>query len=113
MHTTRCRHACGTMEEFAESALRRGLRTIGFADHNPLPGGLGANVRMEESELDGYVQSVLDLRKRYQGRLDILLGLEMDYLEGLEAYLEKQTTRYPWDYIIGSIQKLDTESRQI
>ena len=101
------------MEEFVESAIERGLKAIGFADHNPLPNGLGANVRMEESELDGYVQSVLDLRKRYQGRIEVLLGLEMDYLEGLEAYLEKQTTRYSWDYIIGSIHYLDPECRQI
>jgi histidinol-phosphatase (PHP family) len=101
------------MEEFVESAIARGLKTMGFADHNPLPDRLGANVRMDESELDDYVQSVLDLRQRYQGRIEVLLGLEMDYLEGLEAYLEKQTTRYPWDYIIGSIHYLDPECRQI
>jgi len=101
------------MEACVERAIERGLRFIGFADHNPLPNGLGANVRMAEAELDGYVQSVLDLRKRYQGRIEVLLGLEMDYIEGLEAYLEKQTASHPWDYIIGSIHYLDAECLQI
>jgi histidinol-phosphatase (PHP family) len=101
------------MEEYVERAIERGLRHIGFADHNPLPDGLGANVRMAESELDGYVQSVLDLRRRYQGRIEVLLGLEMDYIEGLETYLRKQVASHPWDYIIGSIHYLDAECRQI
>ena len=101
------------MEAFVESAIERGLKAIGFADHNPLPNGLGANVRMEEAELDGYVKSVLDLRRQYEGRIEVLLGLEMDYVEGLEAYLEKQTASHPWDYIIGSIHYLDAECRQI
>ena len=101
------------MEAFVESAIERGLKAIGFADHNPLPNGLGSNVRMEEAELDGYVKNVLDLRRQYEGRIEVLLGLEMDYVEGLEAYLEKQTASHPWDYIIGSIHYLDAECRQI
>lgn len=113
VHTTRCKHAIGSMEAYVDSAIEHGLKAIGFADHNPLPNGLGDNVRMEESELDDYVKCVLDLRQRYQGRIEVLLGLEMDYVEGLEAYLEKQLADHPWDYIIGSIHYLDPECRQI
>jgi histidinol-phosphatase (PHP family) len=101
------------MEEFVERAIECGLKTIGFADHNPLPNSLGANVRMGEAELDDYVQCVFDLRRRYAGRIEVLLGLEMDYLEDLEDYLEEQVARHPWDYIIGSIHYLDAECRQI
>lgn len=101
------------MEEFVERAIERGLKAIGFADHNPLPDGLGANVRMAESELDDYVQCVLDLRRRYAGRIEVLLGLEMDFVEGLEGYLAGQVAGHPWDYIIGSIHYLDAECTQI
>ncbi|MBI5685104.1 MAG: histidinol-phosphatase [Verrucomicrobia bacterium] len=113
VHTTRCQHASGTMEEFVERAVERGLKAIGFADHNPLPRGLGANVRMKEAELDDYVKCVLDLRRQYEGRIEVLLGLEMDYVEGLEDYLTAQVAGQPWDYIIGSIHYLDAECTQI
>lgn len=109
IHTPLCLHATGPMEACVERALTLGLREMGFACHNPLPRGLGANVRMREDQLDGYVQSVLALRAQYRGRIDVLLGLEMDFLEGLEDYLAAQLVRYPWDYIIGSIHYLDRE----
>lgn len=97
------------MEAYVEHGLELGLREIGFACHNPLPRGLGSDVRMKESELDYYVRRVTDLQFQYRGKIDVLLGLEMDYVEGLEDYLARQVTAYPWDYLIGSIHYLDPE----
>jgi histidinol-phosphatase (PHP family) len=112
MHTPLCKHAAGPMEDYIERAIALGLREIGFADHNPLPGGRGANVRMSEAELDYYVERVTDLQFRYRGRIQVMLGLEMDYLQGLEDYLQKQVSNYPWDYVLGSIHYLDNECRE-
>ncbi len=109
MHTPLCKHATGPMEAYVERAIELGLREVGFSDHNPLPHGYGANVRMTESELEYYVQRVLDLRFQYHGKIDVMLGLELDYIEGLEDYLAKQIALYPWDYIIGSVHYLDRE----
>ncbi len=109
MHTPLCQHATGPMEAYVEHAIELGLRQIGFSCHNPLPRGLGADVRMRESELDYYVQRVLDLQFQYRGRMDILLGLEMDYVEGIEDYLARQVASHPWDYILGSIHYLDRD----
>jgi histidinol-phosphatase (PHP family) len=111
MHTPLCKHAAGPMEAYVERAIELGLSAVGFSDHNPLPRGLGAGVRMSEAELDYYVNRVLDLRFTYRGKIDVLLGLEMDYLEGLEDYLAKQAAQHPWDYIIGSVHYLDPECR--
>ncbi len=111
MHTPLCRHAAGPMEAYIEHAIHLGLPEIGFSDHNPLPNGLSGHVRMKESELDYYVNEVLRLREEYYGKIDVLLGLEMDYIEGLEAYCEKQIASYPWDYVIGSVHHLDPECR--
>lgn len=112
MHTPLCQHASGPMEAYVEHAIELGLRQIGFSCHNPLPRSLGSDVRMKESELDYYVQRVRDLQFQYRGRIDILLGLEMDYVEGLEDYLVRQTAAYPWDYILGSIHYLDRDCEQ-
>jgi histidinol-phosphatase (PHP family) len=111
MHTPLCKHAAGPMEAYVERAIELGLREVGFSDHNPLPRGLGANVRMAEEELEYYVNRVVDLRFAYRGKIDVLLGLEMDYIEGLEDYLAKQAAQYPWDYILGSVHYLDADCR--
>ena len=107
LHTPLCHHASGPLEAYVARALALGLPEIGFADHNPLPHGYGANVRMTEAELAGYVQRILELRLKYQGQIAIKLGLEMDYVVGLEDYLRAQTARYPFDYILGSVHYLD------
>ena len=109
LHTPLCLHATGPLEAYVERAIELGLPEIGFSDHNPLPHGWGANVRMQEKELEYYVQRVLDLRFQYHGKIEIRLGLEMDFVEGLEDYLTHQTARYPWDYIIGSVHYLDPQ----
>jgi histidinol-phosphatase (PHP family) len=111
MHTPLCQHAAGPMEAYVERAIELGLREVGFSDHNPLPEGRGANVRMNEGELDYYVQRVLDLQFQYRAKIEVRLGLELDYVEGLEDYLAAQIARYPFDYILGSIHYLDRECR--
>ena len=111
MHTPLCKHAAGPMEAYVERGIELGLREIGFSDHNPLPHGFGANVRMSENELEYYVGRVLDLQFQYRGKIDVKLGLELDYVEGLEDYLAKQIAAYPWDYIIGSVHYLDAQCR--
>src|SRR5436190_16654277 len=75
MHTPLCQHASGPMEAYIEHGIELGLREIGFSDHNPLPNGLGANVRMTEAELEYYVQRVTDLQFMYRGRIDVKLGI--------------------------------------
>jgi histidinol-phosphatase (PHP family) len=107
MHTPLCGHAKGPMEACVERAIELGLREIGFACHNPLPEHMADDVRMSESELDYYVQRVTDLQFQYRGKINVLLGMEMDYIEGQENYLKTQATAYPWDYLIGSVHYLD------
>lgn len=107
MHTPLCQHAAGPMEAYVETAIEQGRREIGFSDHNPLPNGFGTNVRMAESELDYYVNRVTELQFQYRGQINVLLGLEMDFVDGLEDYLARQIASYPFDYIIGSIHYLD------
>ena len=108
LHTPLCRHATGPLEAYVERAIALGLEHVGFADHNPLPGGRGADVRMPEEALDGYVERVIDLRRAYRGQIDVKLGLELDYVAELDDYLARQVAAYPWDYIIGSIHYLDS-----
>jgi histidinol-phosphatase (PHP family) len=106
-HHHRCGHAQGTIEEYIQNALALRLTEIGITDHAPLywldgdhpqPGSA-----MARSQLASYVDEVLALRARYAGRIHVLLGLEADYVEGLEDAYREALAPYPFDYLIGSV----------
>lgn len=80
-HTPRCRHAQGREEEFVKAALEEGLEILGFSDHTPywFPGGYYSTFRMFPEQLEDYVQSVLQVRSAYEGKIQIPLGLEAEY----------------------------------
>ena len=80
-HTPRCTHAEGTEEEYVIAGIERGLKLLGFADHAPYPfaGGCYSHIRMRPEELKGYAQSVLDLRQKYAGQVQMPLGVEIEY----------------------------------
>lgn len=83
-HTTRCNHAKGTEEEFVRCALDRGLKLFGFSDHTPqfFPGNYYSYMRMFPEQLGGYCAAVRQLQKKYEGQLQIPLGLEAEYYPG-------------------------------
>ena len=110
MHTPLCKHASGDPEQYAEVAERRGLRGVIFTCHNPVA-NWGAHVRMDESEFDTYLKIVEQARVKMLGRVEVLLGLESDYVPGMEAYLETLHRRAPFNYVLGSIHPQLAEYR--
>ena len=106
IHTSRCGHATGTMEQYVERALEIGLNEIGFSDHLHLyflpKADRDPSLAMAEEELPEYVDSVLELRDRYP-QIPIRLGIEADFFPGQEETLRRILEQYPWDYVYGSI----------
>lgn len=102
-HTTLCKHAVGTPQDYAAKAWQRGLAGLVVTCHNPLPDGISASVRMEDSEFPLYVEIVAEAREIWAGRVDVRLGLEADYLPGLESWTERLLNREPFHYVIGSV----------
>lgn len=80
-HTPRCRHAHGSEEEYVQNALAAGLQILGFSDHTPypFPDGYVSTFRMLPQELKSYVSSVLAMRKKYAGQIQIPLGVEAEF----------------------------------
>lgn len=101
-HTPRCNHAQGSEREYVECALEAGLELLGFSDHSPcvFPGDYRSWHRMGLEELDDYVHSVLSLRQEYAGRLEIPLGLELEYYPGLMPELLPILRDQPIDYLL-------------
>jgi len=101
IHTPLCRHATGEPWEYAQAALAKGLPEIGFSDHSPMPEAFD-DWRMLIDELPRYLEAVQQARERFP-QLPIRIGLEVDYLEGHEPWIEKLAGMADWDYLIGSV----------
>ena len=101
-HTPRCRHAMGSEREYVENAINAGLKVLGFSDHSPqiFPGGYYSTFRMYPEQLNDYVQTVLALRKEYEGRIEIPLGLELEYYPALLPELLPILQDQPMDYLL-------------
>ncbi len=112
-HTTRCGHAVGTDRAYVESAIARGLKTLGFSDHVPMPfaDGHESNYRVPIRQLDNYVQSVLSLREEYRNEIEIQLGFEAEYYpDRFEAMLDLLRP-YPVDYLLLAQHFVDSSER--
>ncbi len=111
-HTPLCNHADGDPTEYAAIAEQRGLRGLIVTCHNPMPNGFSARVRMREDQFDEYVELVAQTRDLWAGRVDVRLGLEADYFEGHEPYLEKQLKSADFHFVLGSVHPQIDEFRQ-
>jgi len=109
-HHLRCGHADGGIEDYIQAALAKGFHAIGISDHtpyfandedHPYPG-----VAMAKSQFAEYVQEVLELKKKYEGKIDVLLGIESDFFPKHFDTYKKALEQYPFDYIIGSVHKV-------
>ncbi|MDF2648155.1 MAG: phosphoesterase [Paenibacillus sp.] len=106
-HHERCGHATGSVEEYIQSAIRAGLDVIGISDHSPFyameddhpsPGSA-----MAISHFPQYVKEVLQLKEKYEAKIEVLLGVESDYFPKHEALYRRHYSQYPFDYLIGSV----------
>lgn len=113
-HHFRCGHADGTIRDYIEAGIAEGLQVIGISDHSPYFGREEEQpfpqIAMAKRELAHYVEEVLQLKEEYAGRIDVLLGIESDFFPEHAAIYQKTLSRYPFDYIIGSVHSTNNKS---
>lgn len=103
MHTPLCKHAWGEPEEYAQQAIKAGLKGIIFTCHAPMPNGFWPTVRMAESEFDTYVALVQRAADAYKGKLHVCLGIESEWFPGYEDYIRELHGRAEFDYVLGAV----------
>lgn len=103
MHTPLCNHSVGLPGEYAAIAERRRLKGIIVTCHAPMPGGYSADVRMRPEELEEYMALVADASRDWEGRVDIRLGLESEYVPGYEKWVEQLHGRASFHHVLGSV----------
>jgi histidinol-phosphatase (PHP family) len=111
MHTS-CLHThtefCdgkGDVESFCRAACAKGLAAIGFSAHAPLAKktGLKTDWHLRDEDLDRYVDTVNAAKMRWEGKLRVYLGLEIDYIKGLTGPADRDFKSLDLDYCIGSV----------
>ena len=76
-----------------------------------MPNGFSQHVRMRQDQFEDYVELVAKTREEWSGRVDVRLGLEADYFEGSEAFLEKQMASADFHFVLGSVHPQIAEFR--
>jgi len=91
----------GELEEYVQSALRKGLRTLGFAGHAPVP--FACSWTMPSPLLPEYLETARRLQAAYQQKIELLVGLEVDYIPDIISPSAAQIRALSLDFTVGSV----------
>jgi len=101
-HTTRCNHAVGTVDEYIQRAIELGIDIYGFSEHAPMD--FDPKYRLPFEEMKAYTSDILTAKEKYKGDIGILLGYEVDWLQG---HMNDKVLNADVDYLIGSVHFID------
>lgn len=82
-----------TPAEMARAAYERGIKVLGLSDHSHTPHDDRFCMSVEKTA--HYRTAITELRKKYEGKMSILCGLEWD------QWSDERLS--DWDYAIGSV----------
>jgi histidinol-phosphatase (PHP family) len=110
-HHHRCGHARGDLADYVAAGRARGLSVLGVSDHAPLwsqPDDQPApGMHMARSAFAPYVAEARALQAAHAGDLEVLVGVEADYVEGAVETYRAELARYPLDYVLGSVHYVE------
>jgi len=96
------------IETMCRVAYEKKIRAIGFSAHAPIARKTGIKTEWHLSDdlLDEYIEQALEAKRRWQGKLSVFLGLEVDYIKGLRSAVDSDIKALNLDYLIGSVHYL-------
>jgi len=101
-HTLLCNHAEGTIDEYIQKAIKSGTKVFGFSEHAPMD--FDPKYRLKFDAMREYESSILLAKEKYKNEIEILLGYEVDYLQG---HMDARVLNANVDYLIGSVHFID------
>lgn len=109
-HSLYCDGRAG-MEDFVSFALSAGFTSYGFSSHAPLP--FPTFWTMEWDRMNDYLSEFQRLKVKYADRIELYIGLEIDYLNEESNPSIDRFRELPLDYRIGSVHMLTTDAGKI
>lgn len=108
IHSTYC-DGQNTLEEMVEAAIQAGLTSIGLTSHMTLP--FKNNMSILPGKLEDYLAAIEALKLKYQDRIEVYRGLEIDYfIERQEISSASREVMGRLDYTIMSIHSMRSSS---
>lgn len=104
-HSTYC-DGKASPREMVEFAVAHGFTALGFSGHSPLPFENTFSI----TDYDGYCREVRALQAEYADRIQISLGLEIDYVPGMCEDFSPLIERGGLDYVIGSVHLIPSSN---
>ena len=93
------------IETMCRIAFEKGLESIGFSGHSPIEKKTGISNswnRLNEN-LPEYLDEVRAAKKRWEGKLPVYLGLEVEFIPGLTGPADREYHEMGLDFIIGAV----------
>ncbi|MBM3435649.1 MAG: histidinol-phosphatase [Bacteroidetes bacterium] len=97
-------------EEYVKRAIELGFHTLGFSSHAPVP--FENNFSLKEERMDEYISAIRDLGKKYAGKIEILLSMEIDFIPGITQKFDEFKTPGNLDYTIGGIHLVRNKDKK-
>ena len=113
-HTFLCMHATGALEHYVASAIKGGIKYMGFSDHIPFLRADGdySNYRIRPQTVGFYIDEVKRLKEKYKDQIDIKMGFEMEYYPKDFDRMLKSAIDYGAEYLILGEHFLEDECAQ-
>lgn len=100
VHTYRCAHAGDERElEYIKKAVELGANEIIFTDHAPFPNN-PFRFRMAMEDLSEYVETLRNLKEEYVGKIDVKIGLEIEYVPFYMDYYKSLKNVWQLDLLL-------------
>lgn len=96
-----------TIAAIARKAAELGYTHFGFTPHSPVP--IESPCNMAQSDIPAYIEAIEDVRREFEGRMNIYRGVEIDYLGenwGPASPLFKSGI---FDFAIGSVHFIKSQ----
>ncbi|MDR2842251.1 MAG: histidinol-phosphatase [Spirochaetaceae bacterium] len=107
-HTAYC-DGKGSPDEFCAEAYKNGFVSIGFSAHAPISHKTGYSTEwhLQPGDFEKYCACIRETAKRWDGKLKVFLGLEVDYIKDTICAKDWDAEKNNLDYLIGSVHYLN------
>lgn len=99
------------LEDFVKEAIRQGFTSYGISSHAPLP--FSTAWTMEWEQVPAYLDEAQRLKQKYADRIELYIGMEIDYLNEESNPSIARFRKLPLDYRIGSVHLLTDDQGEV
>lgn len=101
VHSPFCPHGTSdSLESYVEEGLKHSLKEMSFTEHMPFSSYFLDDKEFQDDcvmpidKIYDYFKAIEDLKEKYKDKIKINVGLEVDYLDGLEDETKKLLNEY-------------------